>query len=85
VSVDYTIGFTQAELEQILAVHKAELLKVLASWSDGAGSVTKLRRAELEKTLGEVQDALKKLDPETYGGASDRRTAQSVMSATFCK
>lgn len=84
-TVDYTVGFTQAELEQILAVHKAELLKVLASWSDGAGSVTKIRRAEVEGTIAQVQDALKKLDPATYGGASDRRVAQSVMSATFCK
>ena len=72
---DYSIGFTRAEVEQILAIHKAELTKTLASWTDSGSAVTKRRLDEIHIVIAACQDALRKLAPDIYG--RPRRVAQS--------
>ena len=65
---DYSIGFTQAEVEEILATQKAELKRTLAAWSESGSSVSKRRIDEIHAIIGACQAALRKLAPETYGG-----------------
>jgi hypothetical protein len=72
---DYSIGFSVAEVEEILSVHKAELKKTLASWSDSGSSVTRRRIDEIHAVIAACQDALRILAPDTY--APRRRIAQS--------
>ncbi len=75
---DYSIGFTRAEVEEILRVHKGELKKTLAQWGDGGTSVVKRRLDEVHAVIAACQDALRKLAPEVYGRT--RRAAQSRVS-----
>ena len=65
--IDYSIGFTQAEVEEILTAQKAELKKTLAAYANDGSSVTKRRIDEIHEIIGSCQKALLKLDPETYG------------------
>ena len=65
--IDYSIGFTQAEVEEILAVQKAELKKTLAAYANDGSTVTKRRIDEIHAIIAACQKALRKLDPETYG------------------
>ncbi len=74
---DYSTGFTRAEVEQILSIHKAELTKTLASWTDSGSAVTKRRLDEIHAVIAACQDALRKLAPDTYGRPS--RVAQSEV------
>ena len=74
---DYSIGFTQAEVEQILSIHKAELTKTLASWTDSGSAVTKRRLDEIHLVIAACQEALRKLAPETYRRPT--RVAQSEV------
>ena len=64
---DYTIGFTCAEVEKILAAQKAELKRTLAAWSESGSSITKRRIDELHAIIAACQTALRKLAPEIYG------------------
>ncbi len=81
--IDYSIGFSTADVEQILAVHKAELKKTLASWSDSGSSATRRQVAEIHEVIAACQDALRKLDPEHYGTA--HRVSQSQVSGILEK
>lgn len=74
-SVDYSIGFTRDEVVEILDVHKAELKKTLASWSDSGSSVSKRRIEEIHLVIAACQDALRKLAPTEFG--TTRRIAIS--------
>ncbi|MBE2180205.1 MAG: hypothetical protein IAE97_07010 [Chthoniobacterales bacterium] len=74
---DYSIGFSRAEVEEILSIHKAELTKTLASWTDSGSAVTKRRLDEIHLVIAACQDALRKLAPETYGRST--RVAQSEV------
>ena len=76
-AIDYSIGFTRAEVEEILSIHKEELKKTLASWSDSGSAVTKRRLDEIHTVIAACQEALRKLAPETYG--QRRRVAQSTV------
>ena len=76
-AIDYSIGFSRAEVEEILSIHKAELTKTLASWSDSGSMVTKRRLDEVHAVIAACQEALRKLAPETYG--RPRRAAQSSV------
>jgi len=76
-AIDYSVGFTRAEVEEIFTVHKAELKKTLAAWSDSGSSVTKRRLDEIHVVIAACQDALRKLAPENYG--SGRRVVQSSV------
>lgn len=67
--IDYSIGFTQAEVEEILTAQKAELKKTLAAYANDGSSVTKRRIDEIHTIIGACQRALQKLAPETYGKA----------------
>jgi hypothetical protein len=64
--IDYSIGFTTAEVEEILSIQKAELKKTLAAYADNGSSVTKRRIDEIHEIIAGCQRALQKLDPEHY-------------------
>ena len=66
-AIDYSIGFNQVEVEEILAAQKAELKKTLAAYANDGSSVTKRRIDEIHTIIGACQKALQKLAPETYG------------------
>ncbi|MFO8026469.1 MAG: hypothetical protein R6U56_02255 [Opitutales bacterium] len=68
-TIDYSIGFTQAEVEEILTAQKAELKKTLAAYANDGSSVTKRRIDEIHEVIAGCQKALQKLAPETYGKA----------------
>ena len=68
-AIDYSIGFTVEEVEEILTVHKAELKKTLAAYSDDGSSVTKRRLDEIHAVIEACQRALIKLDPDNYASA----------------
>ncbi len=63
---DYSIGFATAEVEEILAVQKAELKKTLAAYANDGSTVTKRRIDEIHAIIGACQRALQKLDPQRY-------------------
>jgi hypothetical protein len=65
--VDYSVGFTVAEVEEILAVQKVELKKTLAAYANDGSSVTKRRIDEIHTIIAACQKALQKLAPATYG------------------
>jgi hypothetical protein len=66
-TVDYSIGFTQAEVEEILSSQKAELRKTLAAYANDGSSITKRRIDEIHTVIAACQKALQKFDPATYG------------------
>lgn len=66
-AIDYSVGFTQTEVEEILAAQKAELKKTLAAYASDGSSVTKRRIDEIHTIISACQRALQKLAPETYG------------------
>jgi hypothetical protein len=65
--IDYSIGFTQAEVEEILTAQKAELKKTLAAYANDGSSVTKRRIDEIHEIIAACQKVLQKLAPDTYG------------------
>jgi hypothetical protein len=71
--IDYSIGFTVPEIEAILAVHKAELLKTHTAYQNDGTSVNKRRLDETHAIVRACQDALVKLAPEIH--AHPKRTA----------
>jgi hypothetical protein len=77
-TIDYTIGFTKAEVEEILSIHKTELTKTLASWSDSGSSASKRRIDEIHTVIAACQSALRKLAPATY--APSARIGQSRVA-----
>jgi prefoldin subunit 5 len=64
--IDYSVGFTTSEVEEILAVQKNELKKTLAAYADSGSSVTKRRIEEIHAIIGACQKALQKLDPARF-------------------
>ncbi len=82
-AMDYSVGFTKAEVEEILAVHKLELKKTLAGWSDGGVTVTKRRLEEIHAVIAACQTALQKLDPATH--PLPKRVSQSFVPTSFAK
>ena len=66
-TLDYSIGFTRQEVEDILVVQKAELKRTLAAWSESGSAVTKRRIDEIHAIIAACQSALRKLAPETFG------------------
>ena len=80
---DYSIGFTREEVEEILAVQKAELKRTLAAWSESGSAVTKRRTDEIHAIIEACQKALRRLAPEVYG--RPRRVAASEVSGYLQK
>jgi hypothetical protein len=76
--IDYSVGFTQEEVEAILAVQKKELLKTQAAYASDNSSVNKRRIEEIHSIIRACQDALKILAPGTYG--KRRRMIQAGMT-----
>jgi hypothetical protein len=75
---DYYTGFTQAEVEGILATQKAELTKALAAMSEGGTSITRRLVTEINLIIKGCQAALRRFDPETY--APTRRRVFTVKA-----
>jgi hypothetical protein len=73
---DYSVGFTQQEVEEILAAQKAELKRTLAAWSESGSSVSKRRIDEIHAIIAACQTALRKLAPEVYGRAAHVATSE---------
>ena len=65
--IDYSIGFTTAEVEEILTAQKAELKKTQSAYASDSSSVTKRRIDEIHAVIAACQRALQKLDPQKYG------------------
>lgn len=78
---DYSIGFTVAEVEAILTTNKAELTKMLASYSDSGSQAVRRRLDEVNLTISACQRALQKLCPARYGRSS--RVGYSSVSEGF--
>ena len=70
----FTVGFTIAEILQIQAKAKQMLLegKTLMNWTESGSSAGKQFAMPVKDTLEECAFALRKLDPQIYGGR--RRT-----------
>lgn len=66
-ATDYSIGFTEDEVLEILSVQKAELKKTLQSFSDSGSSATKRRLDEINSIISSCQLALRKMNPQKYG------------------
>lgn len=64
--IDYSVGFTTLEVEEILSIQKAELRKTLAAYADNGSSVSKRRIDEIHAIIAACQRALQKLDPDKY-------------------
>ena len=82
--VDYSIGFTVPEIEEILSAQKAELKKTQAAYANDGSSVSKRRLDEIHAIIRACQDALVKLAPDTY--SKRKRTAiQSAVVGHLAK
>lgn len=73
---DYSVGFTRAEVEEILAAQKAELKRTLAAWSESGSSVTKRRLDEIHAIIAACQAALRMLAPDIYGRMAHVTTSE---------
>jgi hypothetical protein len=80
---DYTVGFTEAEVLDILAIQKAELKKTMQQWQESGSQVLKRRLDETNAIITACQRALRKLDPEQYG--RNHRVGQSRIEPFFTK
>jgi len=57
-TIDYSVGFSVAEIEEILAVQKAELKKTLTAYANDGSSYTKRHIDEIHTVIKACQDAL---------------------------
>jgi len=75
----FLVGFTVAEILQILENHKKILIEVktVKSWSEGATQVSKEFGMPLQEVIDECNYALRIRDPDNYGRR--RRVSQSVV------
>lgn len=80
-ATDYSIGFTENEVLEILSVQKAELKKTLQSFSDSGSSATKRRLDEINSIISSCQLALRKMNPQKYGHSN--RIQHSDLSGGF--
>ncbi len=82
--IDYSIGFTVPEIEEILTAQKAELKKTQVAYANDGSSVSKRRLDEIHAIIRACQDALVKLEPDSY--SQPKRTAmQSVVVGHLAK
>ncbi len=83
-AIDYSVGFSVIEVEEILDVQKAELKKVMQSYSDSGTNVTKRRIDEIHTIIAACQSALQKLDPQKFPRTSVK-SAQATMAGYLPK
>lgn len=62
--IDYSVGFSTAEVEEIPSIQKAELKKTLAAYADNGSSLSRRRIDEIHAIIAACQRALQKPDPE---------------------
>ena len=80
---DYTIGFTEAEVLEIIEIHKKELKKTQIQWQDSGSQIWKRRLDETNALISACQRALRKMNPMKYG--RNRRVGQSQIEPFFTK
>ncbi len=80
-AIDYTIGFTEDEVLDILKIQKEELKKTLQSFSDSGSSASKRRLDEINSIISDCQRALQKMNPQKYGKST--RTQYADFSRGF--
>ena len=80
---DYTVGFTEGEVLEILTIQKAELKKTMQQWQDSGSQVWKRRLDEINLIITACQRALRKMNPMKYG--RNRRVGQSQIEPFFTK
>lgn len=76
---DYTIGFTQVEVEEIFAELKAELKRTIASYSESGTQVIAQKVEDIHLKMKACQKALQIKDPDTYG-SPNQKTSTSVVN-----
>lgn len=74
-SLDLTTGFTTEEVLEILTENKKILKKLMMSFQESGSQVTYKRLEDTREIIAACQQALRKIDPFTYG--KSRRTCQS--------
>ena len=74
---DYSIGFTQKEVETIMATQKKELAKVLVSFSDNGTQAVRRKLDDINAIIAACQKALVKMDPEKYGARHNTLVAKT--------
>ena len=80
---DYTVGFTEAEVLDILAVQKTELKKTMQQWQDSGSQIWKRKLDEINLIITACQRALRKMNPRKYG--RNHRVGQSQIEPFFTK
>ena len=80
-AIDYSIGFKEAEVLEILSVQKEELKKTLSAFSDSGSSATNRRLDEINSIITSCQQALQKMNPKKYGSSS--RIQHADLSGGF--
>ncbi len=70
--IDLTVGWTQQEIEELLAAQKKAYKKTLIQFSDNGSTATYRRLEDIEKVIKNCQQALQKLDPDNYGDATSK-------------
>jgi len=76
---DYSIGWTQVELEELLSILKEELKRTIASYSESGTQVIAQKTEDIHIKMQAVIKALQKKDPDTYGSI-DKKTSTSVVN-----
>ena len=76
--IDLTIGWTKEEIESLLESQKKAYKKTLVQFSDNGSTATYRKLADIEKVIKNCQDALQKLDPDTYGAKNQRVKGSQV-------
>lgn len=72
------VGWTQTELETLLDRVQTDLLagRTVSSYSIGSKSVGKTREVRLDLLLPAIEDALARIDPDTYAPRIKRTVAR---------
>lgn len=80
---DYSIGFTQTEVEEILTELKKELKKTISQYSDAGTQVIRQKTEDIHSKIATCQRALQKMDPDQYG--SLHKTSASRVHPTLAR
>lgn len=76
--LDFTTGFTQPEVEAILAENKKLLSRLTTQFTESGSSMTYRRLADVKEVIAAAQAALRVMDPATYGVPTNRVKQSSV-------
>lgn len=66
-SLDLSTGFTQIEIEALLATQKALLLKIISSLSESGSQLNYRSMRDCKEVIRACQEQLRIMAPATYG------------------